>query len=77
MDVNSSIFRAYDIRGVVETDLRPDVVYLIGKAVGTLYPQCTKVVVGRDGRLTSKELADNLIRGLQTTGIHVIDIGDI
>ena len=77
MDVNSSIFRAYDIRGVVKTDLRPDVVYLIGKAVGTLYPQCETVVVGRDGRLTSKALADNLIRGLQSTGTNVIDIGEV
>lgn len=77
MDVNSSIFRAYDIRGVVETDLRPDVVYLIGKAVGTLYPHCETVVVGRDGRLTSKSLADNLIRGLQSAGTNVIDIGEV
>ncbi len=77
VDVNSSIFRAYDIRGVVSTDLRPDVVYLIGKAVGTLYPQCETVVVGRDGRLTSKDLSDNLIRGLQSTGTNVIDIGEV
>ncbi len=77
MDVTSSIFRAYDIRGVVSTDLRPDVVYQIGKAVGTLYPQCETVVVGRDGRLTSKELSDNLIRGLQSTGTNVIDIGEV
>ena len=77
MDVNSSIFRAYDIRGVVSSDLRPDVVYLIGKAVGTLYPQCETVVVGRDGRLTSQELSDNLIRGLQSTGTNVIDVGEV
>ncbi|MDW3095965.1 MAG: phosphomannomutase/phosphoglucomutase [Gammaproteobacteria bacterium] len=77
MDVNSSIFRAYDIRGVVKTDLRPDVVLLIGKAIGTLYPQCKKVAIGRDGRLTSKELADNLIKGLSSTGIDVIDIGEV
>ncbi len=77
MDVNSSIFRAYDIRGVVKTDLRPDVVLLIGKAIGTLYPQCKKVAIGRDGRLTSKELSDNLIEGLRSTGIDVIDIGEV
>ena len=77
MDVSPSIFRAYDIRGIVETDLRPDVAYLIGKAVGTLYPQCPNVAVGRDGRLTSKELANNLIRGLQSTGVNVIDIGEV
>ena len=77
MDVSPSIFRAYDIRGVVKTDLRPDVVELIGKAVGTLYPDCTDVVVGRDGRLTSKELADKLIAGLRATGTNVIDIGEV
>ncbi|MEM8844365.1 MAG: phosphomannomutase/phosphoglucomutase [Pseudomonadota bacterium] len=77
MNVNQSIFRAYDIRGVVETDLRPDVVYLVGKAVGTLYPQCNNVVVGRDGRLTSKQLADQLIAGLRSTGTNVIDIGEV
>ena len=77
MNVSSSIFRAYDIRGVVQTDLRPDVVLQIGKAIGTLYPECKKVVVGRDGRLTSKQLADNLIQGLLSTGIEVIDIGEV
>jgi phosphomannomutase/phosphoglucomutase len=77
MDLTSSIFRAYDIRGVVKTDLRPDVVLLIGKAIGTLYPDCKKVVVGRDGRLTSKELSDNLIKGLRSTGVDVIDIGEV
>jgi phosphomannomutase/phosphoglucomutase len=77
MDINQSIFRAYDIRGVVSTDLRPDVVELIGKALGTLYPQCQRVVVGRDGRLTSKQLADHLISGLRSTGVNVIDIGEV
>ncbi|MEM7304251.1 MAG: phosphomannomutase/phosphoglucomutase [Pseudomonadota bacterium] len=77
MSVNQSIFRAYDIRGVVSSDLRPDVVELIGKSLGTLYPQCQRVVVGRDGRLTSKQLADQLIAGLRSTGISVIDIGEV
>ena len=77
MDVTSSIFRAYDIRGVVKTDLRPDVVLRIGKAIGTLYPDCKKVAIGRDGRLTSKELSDNLIEGLRSTGVDVIDIGEV
>ena len=77
MDVNPSIFRAYDIRGVVKTDLRPDVVNLVGKAVGTLYPDCKQVVIGRDGRLTSQELSENLIEGLRSTGADVIDIGEV
>ena len=77
MDVTSSIFRAYDIRGVVKTDLRPDVVLLIGKAIGTLYQDCRRVAIGRDGRLTSKQLSENLIAGLRSTGIDVIDIGEV
>lgn len=76
-DVNANIFRAYDIRGVVKTDLRPDVVYLIGRAVATLYPQCTQVVVGRDGRLSSQTLATQLIAGLRAGGTDVIDIGEV
>lgn len=76
-NVDASIFRAYDIRGVVESALRPDVVHLIGQALGTLYPQCSRVVVGRDGRLTSSELAINLIAGLRSTGINVVDIGEV
>ena len=77
MSIDASIFRAYDIRGVVKTALRPDVVQLIGRALGTLYPQCRQVIVGRDGRLTSKELAANLISGLCSTGVNVIDIGEV
>ena len=77
MHVDASIFRAYDIRGVVQTALRPEVVNLIGKALGTLYPQCLNVVVGRDGRLTSSELAANLIAGIRSTGANVIDVGEV
>ena len=77
MHIDASIFRAYDIRGIVQTALRPEVVGQIGQALGTLYPQCKCVVVGRDGRLTSRELADNLIAGLRSTGTDVIDIGEV
>ena len=77
MNVDASIFRAYDIRGVVKTALRPEVVNLIGKALGTLYPQCRKIAVGRDGRLSSKELSEHLISGLRSTGVDVIDIGEV
>jgi len=81
IDVNSNIFpglfKAYDIRGVVETHLRPEVVKLIGQALATLHPQCKRVVVGRDGRLTSAKLADSLIAGLMSADIEVIDIGEV
>lgn len=81
MDINASIypgiFKAYDIRGVVDTHLRPDVVHLIGQALATLYPQVKRVVVGRDGRLTSPQLAESLIAGLMSAGVDVIDIGEV
>ena len=75
--VNPHIFRAYDIRGVVESDLTPDVVQQIGLALGTLYPQSTTVVIGRDGRLTSPMMARNLSQGLQASGREVIDLGEV
>lgn len=77
MKLDPHIFRAYDIRGVVENALTPDVVEDIGQALGSLYPQCKTVVVGRDGRLSSKTLADRLSQGLITSGVNVIDIGEV
>ncbi|MGI9227743.1 MAG: phosphomannomutase/phosphoglucomutase [Gammaproteobacteria bacterium] len=77
MKLDPHIFRAYDIRGVVENALTPDVVEVIGQALGSLYPQCKTVVVGRDGRLSSKTLADRLSQGLITSGVNVIDIGEV
>ena len=50
MIIDPHIFRAYDIRGVVETALKPEVVTLVGQALGSLYPNSKTVVVGRDGQ---------------------------
>lgn len=77
MKLDPHIFRAYDIRGVVENALTPDVVEVIGQALGSLYPQCKTVVVGRDGRLSSKTLAGRLSQGLIISGVNVIDIGEV
>ena len=77
LPVNPHIFRAYDIRGMVETDLTPDVVQQIGLALGTLYSASKTVVVGRDGRLSSPMMARNLGQGLQASGRRVIDIGEV
>jgi phosphomannomutase / phosphoglucomutase len=72
-----SIFREYDIRGIVGDTLTADTVELLGRAIGTEALQAGQqtVVVGRDGRLHSPELADALIRGLTRSGRDVIDIG--
>jgi len=75
--IDPFIFRAYDIRGVVETALTPATVALIGQALGTLYPQSKTVVIGRDGRLSSETLAKQLATGLQAAGTNVIDIGEV
>ena len=77
MQIDQNIFRAYDIRGVVETALTPNTVALIGQALGSLYPQSPTVVIGRDGRLSSQLLADHLSQGLQSSGRDVVDIGQV
>ncbi|NKB63428.1 MAG: phosphomannomutase/phosphoglucomutase [Gammaproteobacteria bacterium] len=73
------IFKAYDIRGVVETALTPDMVELIGKSLGSesIAQGMDTVVVGRDGRLTGPDLVNALCRGLVSTGCNVIDIGQV
>lgn len=77
--VSKDIFRAYDIRGIVETDLTPDVVYLIGKALGTTLKALGEswLVIGRDGRLSGPSLFQALSEGVRSTGIHVLDIGQV
>lgn len=77
MTITEDIFRAYDIRGIVETDLTPDAVELIGQAFATeaLAQGQKTVCIGRDGRLSSPELASRLSRGLRAGGCDVIDIG--
>ncbi|MCK5875206.1 MAG: phosphomannomutase/phosphoglucomutase [Alcanivoracaceae bacterium] len=72
-----SIFREYDIRGIVGETLTADTVELLGRAIGTEALQAGQqtVIVGRDGRLHSPELAEALIRGLTKSGRDVIDIG--
>ncbi|MCB1628709.1 MAG: phosphomannomutase/phosphoglucomutase [Xanthomonadales bacterium] len=75
--VARSIFRAYDIRGVVGETLTEDVAQLIGMAIGSEIREkgLNEVVVGRDGRLSGPSLAAALIEGLRATGCDVVDIG--
>ncbi|NOQ88728.1 MAG: phosphomannomutase/phosphoglucomutase [Gammaproteobacteria bacterium] len=77
MTLTEDIFRAYDIRGVVENALTPDAVQQIGQAFATeaLSQGQNTVVIGRDGRLSSPELAQRLSQGLRAGGCDVIDIG--
>ena len=77
MQVNPSIFKAYDIRGVVPSTLTEEVAYHLGHAFGTHAATHgeTVVAVGRDGRLSGPALSQALIRGLVDVGVQVIDIG--
>lgn len=71
------IFRAYDIRGVVDITLTESIVFDVGRAVASLAKNNneTKVVVARDGRLSGPKLIKALKDGINTTGIDVVDIG--
>jgi len=76
-NINPAIFKMYDIRGIVATDLTADTVRLVGQAFAT---ECNKqnikeVCIGRDGRLHSKELSIALTEGLNAGGCDVIDVG--
>lgn len=75
--MNQSIFREYDIRGVVDADLTDDVVCLIGRGFSTYLSRegKSRVAVGRDGRLSSLRFRDALVRGMEMGGLEVIDIG--
>ena len=73
----ATIFRAYDIRGVVGDTLTPEAAYWIGRAIGSesLAQGEPRVAVGRDGRLSGPQLVQQLIQGLLDCGCQVTDIG--
>jgi phosphomannomutase/phosphoglucomutase len=78
--VPQHIFREYDIRGLVETDLGPETVEALGRAVGTYVARQIgsarpALSVGRDVRPSSDRLQDDLARGLLSAGADVVDIG--
>jgi len=77
VNISASIFKAYDIRGIVEDELTPRVVKAIGLAIGSesIAKGERGVVVGRDGRLNGTLLMDSLKAGLIESGCHVIDVG--
>lgn len=83
MNLDTSIFRKYDIRGtaVGETpQITPDVARLVGKALGTYLPQkygTERMFVGGDNRLTTPDLRAAMIEGVASTGLPVVDIGPV
>lgn len=73
----ASLFRAYDIRGVYGDTLTPAIAHVAGQAIGTLAIReaGSRVVVGRDARTSSPDLAKSLVEGLLAAGCEVSDIG--
>ena len=83
LDIDRSIFRAYDIRGTADVaapQLTPGVAFLVGRALGTYLPRefgTELVFVGSDNRLSSGPLKAAMIEGLAATGLPVTDIGEV
>ena len=77
MAIDPSIFKAYDIRGIVGKTLTHDVARQIGLSFGTAAVELGEkaVVVGRDGRLSGPDLLSGLTEGLRAAGVDVVDIG--
>jgi phosphomannomutase/phosphoglucomutase len=75
--ISSTLFREYDIRGVVDRDMTDEAVHLVGKGLGTMVRKAggSKVVVGRDCRLSGGRFAEMMITGLNATGVDVVDVG--
>ncbi|MEP1215221.1 MAG: phosphomannomutase/phosphoglucomutase [Marinobacter sp.] len=78
-EVSDTIFRAYDIRGIVGETLTPDIVTVIGRAIGSeaMARGQDRLCIGYDGRHSSPELADALARGVMATGCNVIQVGAV
>ena len=79
MQVSTTSFKAYDIRGVVPSALNEEFALGLGRAFGTLALRegQTTVAVGRDGRLSGPALSSALVRGLVEAGVQVIDVGRV
>lgn len=75
--IPKEIFKAYDIRGIIDKTLNPEIVMRIGHAIGSeaVARKQTHICIGRDGRLSGPALSAALAKGIQNSGIHVIDLG--
>jgi phosphomannomutase/phosphoglucomutase len=75
--MNPEVFREYDVRGIVDKDLNPDFVYLLGRAIGTyaIRRNVRQMTLGRDCRLSSEAYHDIVGKGIRSTGVNIIDIG--
>jgi phosphomannomutase len=79
MQVSTTSFKAYDIRGIVPSALNEEFALGLGRAFGTLALREGQkaVAVGRDGRLSGPALSNALVRGLVEVGVQVVDVGRV
>jgi phosphomannomutase len=68
-------FKAYDVRGIVPTEINPDLAYRIGRALADQLPQAQTIAIGYDIRLSGPSLAEALAKGLNEAGVNVVDLG--
>ena len=75
--INDNIFREYDIRGIYNKDLTDEEAYIIGRGFGSYIKKMNEdiTIVGHDNRISSPSLSANLIKGINDSGVHVIDLG--
>ncbi|APF20027.1 phosphomannomutase/phosphoglucomutase [Caldithrix abyssi] len=77
--ISPYIFREYDIRGVVDKDLTEEVVELLGRGIGTYMVRhnARRITIGGDVRLSTEKLRKALMAGLRSTGVNVVDLGQV
>ncbi len=75
--LNPHVFRAYDVRGLVGSDINPDVFRQVGRAYATLIRRNggRRIAVGQDNRLSSNDLKTGFADGARAAGVDVVDIG--
>lgn len=78
-EISKGIFRAYDIRGIVGESITPEIIYTLGKVIGSAAQEQGEqtIITARDGRLSGPILIKALHKGLRESGCDVIDIGQV
>jgi len=81
VNVPKSVFREYDVRGVIGTELTPEFARALGRAFGTMawarLGHCPLLAVGRDNRPSGAGLAHGVRSGILESGARVIDVGEL
>lgn len=75
MNIDSTIFKAYDIRGIYPSQINEELAYRIGQAYSHVMNPQGEVLIGHDVRLHSQALKEKIIEGLLDAGVNVVDVG--